>query len=61
MSFNVFILKYANEGSSNYISWKDGMESVLEDNGLKEFIDNDIPKPAAADAQLLEAWHVRVL
>jgi hypothetical protein len=31
--------------SSNYISWKDRMEAVLKDNGLKEFIDKDVPKP----------------
>ena len=45
MSFNGLRLEYALEGSSNYIAWKDKMEVVLEDNGLKEFIDNDIPKP----------------
>lgn len=27
------------------------MDTVLEDNGLKEFIDNDIPKLAAFDAK----------
>ena len=26
------------------------MEVVLEDNGLKEFIDSDVPKPASSDA-----------
>ena len=36
------------------------MEAVLEDNGLKQFIDNDIPKPATADAQLLDAWQKKV-
>ena len=30
----------------NYIAWKERMEAVLEDNGLKEFIDAEIPKPA---------------
>ena len=60
MSFNGLRLKYALEGSSNYIAWKDRMEAVLEDNGLKEFIDNDIPKPATTDAQLLYAWHKKV-
>ena len=29
------------------------MEDVLEDNGLKEFIDQDIPKPPTSDAQNL--------
>ena len=33
---------------------------MLEDNGLKEFIDNDIPKPAVLDAQLLDAWQKKV-
>jgi hypothetical protein len=49
-------LEYALEGSSNYIAWKDRMEAVLEDNGLKEFIDNDIPKPPTSDAQDLAEW-----
>jgi len=26
------------------------MEAVLEDNGLNEFVDQEIPKPAASDA-----------
>ena len=56
MSFNDLRLKYALEGSLNYISWKDGMEAVLEENGFKEFIDNDIPKPVVANSQLLDAW-----
>ena len=36
------------------------MEAVLEDNGLKEFIDNDVPKPAIADATNLDAWQKKV-
>ena len=60
MALNGLRLEYALEGSSNYISWKDRMEAVLEDNMLKEFIDNDIPKPAAADAALLDAWQNKV-
>lgn len=32
------------------------METVLEDNGLKEFIDQDIPKPPTSDAQNLAEW-----
>ena len=46
MAFNGLILEYALDRSSNYIVWTDRMEAVLEDNGLKEFIDNDVPKPA---------------
>ena len=44
MSFNGLRLEYALDGSLNYIAWKDMMEAVLEDNGLKEFIDSDVPK-----------------
>ena len=36
------------------------MEAVLEDNGLKEFIDNDVPKPASSDAIGLDAWQKKV-
>ena len=32
------------------------MEVVLEDNGLKEFIDIEVPKPASSDAAALDAW-----
>jgi len=53
ISFYGVRLEYALEGSSNYISWKDRMEAVLEDNGLKEFIDKDIPKPPTTDVQYL--------
>ena len=56
MAFNGLRLEYALEGSSNYISWKGRMEAVLEDNGLREFIDNDVPKPAIAYATNLDAW-----
>ena len=40
----------------NYIAWKDKMEAILEDNGLKEFIDQEIPKPASTNAQDLAEW-----
>ena len=36
------------------------MEVVLEDNGLKEFIDSDVPKPTSTDAALLDAWKNKV-
>ena len=49
-------LKYALEGSSKYIAWKDRMEVVLGDNGLKEFKDAEIPNPASSDAAALDAW-----
>ena len=32
------------------------MEAMLEDNGLKEFIDSDVPNPGSSDAALLDAW-----
>ena len=32
------------------------MEAVLDDNGLKEFIDAEIPKTASSDAAALDAW-----
>ena len=54
MSFNGLRLEYALEGSSNYVAWKNKMEVVLEDNGLKEFIDPEVPKPT--DATQVEAW-----
>jgi len=54
MSFNGLQLEYALEGSSNYIAWKDRMEAVLDYNGLKEFIDANVPKPI--DAAQVEDW-----
>ena len=53
MSFNGLRLEYDLEGNSNYIAWKDRMEAVLDDNGLKEFIDAEVPK--LADAAQVEA------
>ena len=44
MDFNGLRIEYALEGISNYITSKDRMEVELEDNGLKEFIDIDVPK-----------------
>ena len=60
MAFNGLRLEYSLEGSSKYFSWNDRMESVLEDNGLKEFIDNDVPKPAMIDAANIDAWKKKV-
>ena len=45
MSFNGLCLEYALEGSLNFVAWKDRMEAVLEDNGLKEFMDADVQRP----------------
>jgi hypothetical protein len=60
MALSGLRLEYALEGISNYISWKDRMEEVLEDSGLKEFIDKDVPKPDVADAANLDAWQKKV-
>ena len=56
MSFNGLRLEYSLEGSSNYIAWKDRMEVVLDDNGLKDFIDAEITKPSSSDVAALNAW-----
>lgn len=60
MDFNGLWLEYALEVKSNYISWKDRMEVVLENKGLKEFIDSDVPKPTSTDATLLDVWQKKV-
>jgi hypothetical protein len=60
MVFNGLRLEYALEGKSNYIAWKDMMEAVLEDNGLKEYIDKDVPKPNATDTANIDAWQKKV-
>ena len=56
MVFNGLRLRYALEGSSEFIAWKDHMEAVLEDNGSKEFIDQEIQKPASTNPQELAEW-----
>eukprot|EP00253_Pinus_taeda_P030310 PITA_30310 len=52
MAFYGLRLEYALDGSSNYIAWKDHMEAILEDNGLKDFIDQEIPKPTDKTEQV---------
>ena len=47
-------MEYALEGSSNYIAWKDRMEVVLDDSGLKDFIEAEVPKPT--DIAQVDAW-----
>jgi len=49
-------LDYALEGISNFIAWRDKMEAMLEDNGLNEFIHQEVPKRATTDAQNLAEW-----
>lgn len=51
MSFYGLRLEYALEGSSNYIALKDNMEVVLEDNGMKEFIHNDMLNSPTSNVQ----------
>ena len=55
MAFNGLRFEYALDDSSNYIAWKDRMEVVLEDNSLKDFIDQEVPKPT--DATQLVEWN----
>eukprot|EP00253_Pinus_taeda_P027086 PITA_27086 len=54
MAFSGLRLEYALDDSSNYIPWKGHMEVVLEDNGLKDFIDKEVPK--STDATQLAEW-----
>eukprot|EP00253_Pinus_taeda_P008777 PITA_08777 len=54
MAFNCLRLEYALDGSSSYISWKDHLEVVLEDNGLKDFIGQEVPR--SNDATQLAEW-----
>ena len=56
MAFNGLRIEYALDGSSNYIASNDRMESVLEENGLKDFIDQEVPKPVAINATELVEW-----
>ena len=60
MDFNGLRLEYALEGNLNYIYWKDRMEAILRDNGLKEFINKDVPKLDVADASNIDAWKNKV-
>ena len=47
-------MEYSLEGILNYIAWKDRMEAVLDDNGLNDFIEADVPKPT--NATEVDAW-----
>jgi hypothetical protein len=60
MYFNGLRLEYALEGNSNYIAWKDRIEAVLEDNGLKDYIDRDVPTPDTTNIANLDAWKKKV-
>lgn len=56
MSFYGFRLEYALEGTSNFYACKDNKEFVLDENGLLEDTQTDIPKPPASNAQQLAQW-----
>ena len=56
MCFNGLRLEYALEGNSNFCAWKDKMEVVLNDNGVWEYTQTDIPKPTTSTAQELAQW-----
>ena len=60
MAFNGLRLEYALEENLNYISWKDRMDTVVEDNGWKEFIEKYVLKPNVADVGNLDAWQKKV-
>jgi hypothetical protein len=60
MSFNGLRLEYTIKGNTNYIAWKDRMEAVLEDNGLKDYIDKDVPKPDVTKTTNIDAWKKKV-
>ena len=36
------------------------MEAVLEDNGLKEFIEKNVPTPDVANAANIDSWKKKV-
>ena len=40
----------------DYIAWKDRMEAVLDENGLKELIYAEIPILASSDAATFDTW-----
>ena len=56
MSFYGLRLEYALEDTSNFIDWKDKMEVALEENGVLEYTQTDIPKLVASEAQQLAQW-----
>lgn len=50
MDFDGLNIEYALEGTSNFVTWKDHMEAVLDDNGFLEYIKTYVEKPQAYDA-----------
>lgn len=56
MDFFGLRLEYVLEGILNFVSWKDDMEVVLEENGLKEFFKIHIPKSGSSNVKDLVEW-----
>lgn len=57
MVFYHLSLDYALEGNSNFTALRHKMEVVLEDNVLKEFIDQEIYNLATSNAKNLAEWN----
>lgn len=55
MDFNGLRLKYALEGTSNFVAWKNCREVLLDDHGL-EYIMKNVAKTQEYDAQNLSQW-----
>lgn len=53
MTFNALRLEYALECNSNFITWKDHMEEVFDDNGFLEYMKGDVAKPMKYDVENL--------
>jgi len=53
MYFNGLRLDNALDFTSNFCAWKDRMDFFLDEDGVLEYTQTDIPKPATSDAQAL--------
>jgi len=56
MDFNGLMLEYGLEGTSNFISWNDHMEVLLDDNVLLKYIKTNVAKPPEYGSQNLSQW-----
>lgn len=56
MAFDGLRLEYALEGTSNFVARKDRMEEILDENGLLEYIKENVEKSPYFDAQNLAQW-----
>jgi len=57
MAFYGLLLAYSFQGNLNFIAWREKMEVMLEDNGLKELFDQEIAKTTISDALILALWN----